>query len=71
MRPGVPFEVYHFDKANLDGKILEEIYQHKERGDEAAYKKLFFETLPKKLNFSQNELDLQLEKANLLRLIKM
>ena len=57
-----PIEVYHFDPSQIDETILREIEQVGQ-GTEKVYEQLFFQKLPAKLRFSQNDLDRKLENS--------
>jgi len=60
-----PLEIYDFNPQKFDKSVLEDIENARSEWD-LGYKKLFFETLPKKLEFSQSDFDRQLESANFL-----
>ena len=55
-------EVYHFNNKKFNRKMLEAIAKVKESGEPEEYQKLFYEYLPKALNFIQTDLDKELEK---------
>lgn len=56
-----PLEIYHFAPEKLTLNDLNEILRTSKTGTAEDYKKLFFETLPNKLSFTQTNLDKQLE----------
>ena len=56
-----PLEIYHFSPENFDLNDLNELLKIKLHGTYLDYKKLYFEELPKKLLFTQTELDKELE----------
>jgi len=56
-----PLEIYHFNPLNFDKGVLDNIENVNTEGTKDDYATLFFQTLPKKLNFTQTDLDQQLE----------
>ena len=56
-----PLEIYHFNPESLDLNDLNELLKTNKYGTYLDYQKLYFEELPKKLLFTQTELDKELE----------
>lgn len=57
-----PIEIYKYDKEKMTENIIESI-QNTTKGDAKSYQDLFFNTLPKELNFKQGIIEKAIQKG--------